>query len=247
MLRSFFLQACWNFQRMQNIGFCFAISPVLRAVYPAREAQQRALKRHLEFFNTHPYCASIILGVVAKFEERAAQQGEEGSLEANRIKTGMMGPLAALGDTVFWSMLKPALSLLGVGVVLVSPVGRTWPAAAGPLLFLALFSVAHLGLRAGGIFIGYQRGIEIVKDLRQFNPQLIARRLSFFIAVMAGTLMALVFTRHAAVVTRFPLAGACGMGGLVGLMFMGLRRGLSATHLFYALVGLAILAAYLGL
>jgi len=243
--RSVFLQSCWNFQRMQNIGFCFAIAPVLLAVYPDEARRKSALKRHLEFFNTHPYCASIILGVVAQFEERAAQKGEIQSLEANRIKVGMMGPLAALGDTVYWSMLNPALALLGVGVVLTSPPGTWWPVL-GPLLFLGLYTLAHLALRAGGIFVGYRRGIEIVRDLRQFNPQLIARQLSFFLAVAAGSLLAVVSVRDAGRIVSPAWLGVPILVALVAVMVWGLKRGLTATHLFYSLAALGVIAAYLG-
>jgi PTS system mannose-specific IID component len=127
--RSFFLQACWNFQRMQNLGFCFAISPVIKALHRAPRARQKAIARHLEFFNTHPYCASIILGVVAKLEEQAAQAGDDEAREAVRVKIGMMGPLAALGDVVYWAMLRPALALVGVSLVLFGDYDQVclWP------------------------------------------------------------------------------------------------------------------------
>ncbi|MGH7738547.1 MAG: PTS system mannose/fructose/sorbose family transporter subunit IID, partial [bacterium] len=71
--RSFFLQTLWNFERYLNYGFAFALLPVFRKLYPA-EARGAALVRHLEYFNTHPYMASFILGAAARMEaERAAE------------------------------------------------------------------------------------------------------------------------------------------------------------------------------
>ncbi len=99
--RSFFLQACWNFQGMQNLGFAFAVRPLAKALCHSREEEAAFLKRHLDFFNTHPYCVSLILGVVARTEAEEAEKGTT-SDKANRLKAGMMGPLAALGELRAW-------------------------------------------------------------------------------------------------------------------------------------------------
>ena len=62
MLRSQFLQGSWNYERMQNGGWAYAIIPALKKLYPNKDDASAALKRHLEFFNTHPYIAAPILG-----------------------------------------------------------------------------------------------------------------------------------------------------------------------------------------
>ena len=51
-LRSTFLQGSWNYERMQNGGWCFAMIPAIKKLYTTKEDQIAALKRHLEFFNT---------------------------------------------------------------------------------------------------------------------------------------------------------------------------------------------------
>jgi mannose PTS system EIID component len=246
-LRTFLLQAVWNFQRMQNLGFAFAVQPVLRKLYPDRAALARALERHLDFFVTHPYCASLILGVVARLEETAVAEGRDQPTQPNQVKQGMMGPLAALGDTLFWATLKPALALLGVVLVLFTPPGRLWPALAGPLVFLGLYSLAHLGLRLGGIFAGYRRGLEIIRDLREVNPQGLARRLWLFTAVLGGAAAAGYL--HFQQPCRWGVKWAEDLG-LVGLgagLVFALRHGWSASRLFYLLVAAGLLGGYLGL
>lgn len=246
IVRSFFLQSCWNFQGMQNLGFGFSLIPLVKALQPGREAREAMLKRHLEFFNTHPYCASIILGVVTRLEAEAAENPGQQTLQANQVKSGMMGPLAALGDMVFWAMLRPALALAGVSFVLAAPAGQVWPALLGPIIFLGLFSVAHLGLRVGGVLIGFHRGIDIVTDLRRFNPQLLSRRIGIFTAVMLGALGAIYTFQSGATefIGRWPGTGI--LLALSGLLFLGVRKGFSATQLFYGLIGLAVAIAYFG-
>lgn len=245
--RSFFLQASWNFRRMQNAGFCYAFLPVIRALYPDASERRRAAQRHLEFFNTHPYCAPIILGVVARLEEEAVGRQADGSPEAGRVKSVMMGPLAAFGDTVFWATLRPALALLGAGVVLLSPGGKVWPALWGPLLFLALFSAAQLSLCAWGLWTGYRQGLEVVKNLRRLNPQLIARRIGYLISVVLGTLLVAYPAHHLGLRGWRLHAGIAGMAALsAGLVWL-LRRGLSVGGVFYLLAAAGIAGAYAGL
>ncbi|VTP63781.1 PTS system mannose-specific EIID component [Serratia rubidaea] len=62
-IRSNLFQGSWNFERMQALGFCFSMVPAIRRLYPENNDQRKqAIKRHLEFFNTHPYVAAPILG-----------------------------------------------------------------------------------------------------------------------------------------------------------------------------------------
>ncbi len=246
-LRTFVLQAVWNFQRMQNVGFAFALQPVLQKLYPDPAARVQAMQRHLDFFVTHPYCASLILGVVARLEETAAAGAGSEATDAVRIKVGMMGPLAALGDTLFWATLKPALALLGVTLVLFTPSGGLWPALAGPGVFLALFTRPHLALRLGGVFAGYGRGLEIIKDLRRVNPQRFTQRLWRFTAVLAGAAAAGYFHfRQPVLWGPHWVEGLLGTALGVGLV-LALRHGWSAGRLFYGLMAVALAGGYLGL
>lgn len=92
--RSTFLQGSWNYERMQNGGFCFSMIPAIRKLYSNKEDQAAALKRHLEFFNTHPYVASPIIGVTLALEEDRANGSDVDNQTINGVKVGMMGPLA---------------------------------------------------------------------------------------------------------------------------------------------------------
>jgi len=159
----------------------------------------------------------------------------------------MMGPLAALGDTLFWATLKPALALVGVSLVLFTPTGAQWPAVAGPLVFLALYTLAHLGLRLGGVFAGYWRGLEIIKDLRRVNPQGFAQRLWLFTAVLGGATAAGYLHFHQPVRWGVPWWEGLGILGLGAGLVFALRHGWSLSRLFYLVVVVALLAGYVGL
>ena len=104
--RSTFLQGSWNYERMQNGGWAFSMIPAIKKLYKTKEDRAAALERHLEFFNTHPYVASPIIGVTLALEEERANGAPVDDVTIQGVKVGMMGPLAGIGDPVFWFYSK---------------------------------------------------------------------------------------------------------------------------------------------
>ena len=133
-LRSTFLQGSWNYERMQNGGWCFAMIPAIKKLYTTKEDQIAALKRHLEFFNTHPYVASPVIGVTLALEEDKANGAPVEDSAIQGVKVGMMGPLAGVGDPVFWFTARPILGALGASLAMGGSI-------LGPILFFVLWNV----------------------------------------------------------------------------------------------------------
>ncbi|MFP3019444.1 MAG: PTS mannose transporter subunit IID [Arsenophonus sp.] len=155
-LRSNFFQGSWNFERIQALGFCFAMVPVIRRLYPKNSKERKqAIKRHLEFFNTQPYVASAILGITIAMEEKRANGANIDDGVINGIKVGLMGPLAGVGDPIFWGTVRPIFAALGAGIAMSGSL-------LGPLLFFILFNIVRLLTRYYGITYGYKKGIDIV-------------------------------------------------------------------------------------
>ena len=148
-LRSFCIQAVMNYERMQNIGFAFAMEPAVRKLYP-KERWNEVMGRHLKFFNSNPYLSSAILGAVLNMEERHAN-GEIDSGSITDYKQFMMGPVAALGDSFFWTSLKPLVASI---VIITALSGWLW----APVLFLVLYNFVQLAIRLYGVFVGYRVG-----------------------------------------------------------------------------------------
>ena len=118
-IRSNFLLGSFNFERMQAIGFCVSLLPALRKVYKDdKPAMAAAMKRHLEFFNTQPFLATPIMGITAAMEEKKANGADISDQTISGVKVGLMGPLAGVGDPIFWGTLRPVLAALGAGIAL---------------------------------------------------------------------------------------------------------------------------------
>lgn len=92
-----------NFERMQGVGFCNAMVPALKKLYTTKEDLSQALKRHLQFFNTELMFGNLILGPTIALEEEKAEKPDQIPDELiTSFKTGTMGPVAAIGDTIHW-------------------------------------------------------------------------------------------------------------------------------------------------
>ena len=156
--RSTFLQGSWNYERMQNGGYCYAMIPAIKRLYTTKEEQADALKRHLEFFNTQPYVAAPILGVTLALEEDRANGAPVDDAAIQGVKVGMMGPLAGVGDPIFWFTVRPILGALAASFAMSGNI-------LGAILFFVLWNVIRYAFLWYTQEFGYQAGTAITKDL----------------------------------------------------------------------------------
>ena len=155
--RSLFIQGSWNFKSMIGLGFCFCSIPIAKRLYKDREEQTEFLKRHLLFFNAHPYFATICVGACANLEEKAKYK-EQGWVDLRPIsvfKERMSGPLGSVGDQIFWSGMKPLAAVIGVIVA----VSFGWIAIP---IFLIFYNIPHFYVRIKGLALGYKLGFDVV-------------------------------------------------------------------------------------
>ena len=157
-IRHQYLQGSWNYERMQNGGLAFSMIPAIKKLYPKKEDQIAALKRHLEFYNTHPYVSAPVIGVTLALEEGRANGEPIDDVAIQGVKVGMMGPLAGVGDPVFWFTVRPILGALGASLALGGSI-------LGPILFFVLWNVIRLAFLWYTQEFGYKAGASISSDL----------------------------------------------------------------------------------
>ena len=156
--RSTFLQGSWNYERMQNGGYAFAMIPAIKKLYKEKADQIAALKRHMEFFNTHPYVASPIVGVTLALEQEKANGAAVDDAAIQGVKVGMMGPLAGIGDPVFWFTLRPILGAMCASIAMDGNM-------LGPIMFFLLWNILRFGFMWYTQEFGYKVGSQITENL----------------------------------------------------------------------------------
>ena len=166
----FFIQSGYNYERLQATGFAQAMTPAIRRLYHTPEDIKAALKRHLVFFNTEPQWGAVIPGIVLAMEEERANGAEIDDDAINSVKTGLMGPLAGIGDTLDQGTITPILLALGIGIAGVTVTGGQAVLGAtgnplGAILYIILESVIIIAVSYFLFTQGYYRGRTFVTDV----------------------------------------------------------------------------------
>lgn len=187
-LRASALQATWNYERQQGLGWAWALEPALERIYPDPAIRRERLADHTAYFNTQPTLASVALGAVARLEERRAEGEPIDAGAIGRVKGVLGASLAAFGDRLFWFSLRPFAACLGVLVVVLggSPV-------AGAAVMIATYNLVHQGVRLLGLRWGYDRGPEALdaalRGRLQGTIRLLAAAGTLLVGVLAAAML----------------------------------------------------------
>ena len=114
---TFFSHSNYNYERLQASGILQSMSHVPEKLYPDnQEEQKKFMKRHMAFYNTEPHFGGIINGMVLAMEEEKASGADIDDEAINSVKTGLMGPMAGIGDTLWQGTLQPIALAIGVSI-----------------------------------------------------------------------------------------------------------------------------------
>ncbi len=236
-LRSLFIQSTWNFWRMQNLGFVFAMIPSIRFLGGNRGEKIRMLSRHLESFNTNPYMSGPIIGSVMRLEEDLYRDGN--CAEADHLKTALMAPYAAMGDSLFWGSLKPFAGIVGVLLALKGFL-------ASGLILLLVYNPLHLWIRLKGFLEGYRKGKDSVDFIRDMNLPRLSGLIRWMSVVVLGWLAWV-----ASSLSSFPvpdhheIAKKGVMLVVILICFWMVKRGISVLRILYGVSALILVMGML--
>lgn len=238
--RSFFVQSFLNDRRMQNVGFCYAVFPLVKYLRldPCREADFR--RRHLQFFSTHPCFAAAIIGSAAR-EELSLRDPKDGDAIEQRKNT-FMAPYAALGDPLFSGALKPFCSVVSVYLVFQGLL-------TAPLAYLILFNPLSVLLRLKFFTEGYKKGNAAFSYIHSLNIPLWTGRLRL---ATFGFAALLAFAVSFSCVDGQETPGAAKTAVMYGagmvytlICYRLLKTGLSQMTILYSSSGLVLLASWI--
>lgn len=148
-------QITWNYEKMMGVGYMYSMLPILKKIYKKPEEQKEMMKNHCQFFNTTPHMGGFILGIDMATE---AQGGIAAKEAANGIKTGLMGPFAGVGDTIFGVLLP---TIFGSIAAYMGQSGNV----TGVVLWV-LVNIAILLFRYFTVSIGYREGVKILTSAK---------------------------------------------------------------------------------
>ncbi len=206
--RTFLLQATFNYERQQGLGWAWALQPALERLYPDPAERRERLAEHTAYFNTQPTLASLALGVAAGLEERRAAGEGLDAVGTSRVKSVLGSALAALGDRLFWFTLRPFAACLGALLAL----SGSW---VGALALWLCYNVVHLRVRCSGVGWGYRAGPEVMSGAVRRRFERLTAVLGVLGAALVGVTIAFLLAPGGSpqpLVFQVALAAGLGLG-----------------------------------
>ena len=152
----FTFQLGWNYERMQGSGYLYMLLPQLRKMYGDGTPElKEMMKLHTQFFNTSPFFHTIIAGFDLAMEEKDGVKSKDA---VNGIKTGLMGPFAPLGDSIFGSLVP---AIMGSIAATMAIAGQPW----GIFLGIAV-AVAYDIFRWKQLEFAYKEGVNLITNMQ---------------------------------------------------------------------------------
>ena len=171
--------------KMEGNTYAYCMLPVINEVYANNEElQTEAFVRNTEFFNTHAACAGLVLGLSYALERERSLDPDKGPGEMiTNLKTSLMGPLAAVGDSIFFNCIRVVAA--GVGISLAAQGNPL-----GVLLFVGIYGGIFLAVKWYLIHLGYSLGTEtITKAFQSGIIQSISDAACVMGLIMVGSLV----------------------------------------------------------
>jgi len=176
--RSLFLQGSFNYERMQAAGWLYGIIPGLKKIHTDKEDLSLSMQHNLEFFNTHPFLVTFVMGIVLSLEQ---EKSDVATIRAVRVAA--MGPLGGIGDAIFWFTLVPIAAGISANMALDGSI-------AGPIVFLLMFNVVQFAVRYWLMHWSYNLGTKAIEAITR-NAKEFTRAASILGILVVGALTSL--------------------------------------------------------
>ena len=152
----FTFQLGWNYERMQGSGYLYTILPQLRKLYGDNSPElKEMMKTHTQFFNTSNFFNTIVTGIDLAIEEK---EGIDGKDTVSGLKAGLMGPFAAIGDSIFAALIPTIFGALAANMAINgNPTG---------IFIWIIAQIAVMIFRWKQLEFAYREGISLVATMQ---------------------------------------------------------------------------------
>lgn len=254
--RSFTLYAAVSPAKQGASGFCYSMMPFINRFYSGSEEKKKeALSRSMSYFNTTITCSTFIMGLVASMEKKNSEQPDFDAGSINAVKSSLMGPLAGIGDSIFWGVLRVIAAGIAVGMGAAGNV-------LAPIVFLLLFNIPSLLVKYYGTFLGYKLGSEYIQKVYASGlMNILTKGASTVGLIMVGGMTASMVTFRSAFELTMDGESVLSLQPMLDQIFVGMvplgltllcyyllkKENVSITTLILGVIALSILLSLLGI
>ena len=254
--RSFTLYAAVSPAKQGASGFCYSMMPFIDSFYKGKpEEKKAALVRSMSYFNTTIPCSTFIMGLTASMEKKNSEQEDFDANSINAVKSSLMGPLAGIGDSIFWGVLRVIAAGIAVGLGMSGNI-------LAPVVFLLLFNVPSILIRYYGTFLGYRLGSEYIQKMYESGLMSILTKCASIVGlVMVGGMTAGMVTFQSKFELMMEGSSILNLQSMLDQIFVGIvplgltllcyyllkKKNISVTMLIIGVILLGILLSCLGI
>lgn len=254
--RSFTLYAAVSPAKQGASGFCYSMMPFINRFYSGSEEKKKeALSRSMSYFNTTITCSTFIMGLVASMEKKNSEQPDFDAGSINAVKSSLMGPLAGIGDSIFWGVLRVIAAGIAVGMGAAGNV-------LAPVVFLLLFNIPSLLVKYYGTFLGYKLGSEYIQKVYASGlMNILTKGASTVGLIMVGGMTASMVTFRSAFELTMDGESVLSLQPMLDQIFVGMvplgltllcyyllkKKNVSITTLILGVIAFSILLSLLGI
>lgn len=251
--RTLSLSASYDYEKMQALSYLRAMIPAINRFHKTDEARREAYARHWELFNTTPTVAGFITGLTAAMEKQASEDPAFDTSSIGAVKVSLMGPLAGIGDSIFWGSWRIVATGIGLSFALQGSI-------LGPILTLLVFNIPAHFVRYYGPMISFSMGSKFMTTASESGLMEFLTKAASIVGLMAvgGMTSSMVnfkttwvFTMNGAEMAlqdMFDQVLPCALPlGLTFLCFHLLNKGVKANTLIFGLIILSIIGRFFGI
>lgn len=254
--RSFTLYAAVSPAKQGASGFSYALMPFINKFYKNdEEGKKAALVRSMSYFNTTITCSTFIMGIVASMEKKNSEQKDFDENSINAVKSSLMGPLAGIGDSIFWGVLRVIAAGIAVGLGMSGNI-------LAPIVFLLLFNIPSILVKYYGTFFGYKLGSEYIQKMYESGLMgILTKAASIIGLIMVGGMTASMVTFKSTFDLKLQGESILNLQNMLDQIFVGIvplgltllcyyllkKKNVSVTVLIIGVIILSILLSVLGI
>lgn len=203
--------------RQMAIGFLWQIMPALNRYYKDQpEKKKEALYRHVQFCNVSNAIYPFLAGLVASMEKENSEVDDFDTSSIVAIKAALMGPLAGIGDSLLFSVVRVIAAGIGISFALRGSI-------LGPILFFLIYNGCTMALRFSLGYVGFISGSSFITNMYQNGTLKILTKCAGILGlIMVGAMTASTVKFTTAISIPIPGGEAVALQSSLDTLFLGL-------------------------
>ena len=203
--------------RQMAIGFLWQIMPALNRYYKDQpEKKKEALYRHVQFCNVSNAIYPFLAGLVASMEKENSEVDDFDTISIVAIKAALMGPLAGIGDSLLFSVVRVIAAGIGISFALQGSI-------LGPILFFLIYNGCTMALRFSLGYVGFISGSSFITNMYQNGTLKILTKCAGILGlIMVGAMTASTVKFTTAISIPIPGGEAVALQSSLDTLFLGL-------------------------